>query len=78
MVAKPYQKLYGRIVAQGETCTSVAKKMNISAQAMSQKMHLKSYFTAKEMEMMGKILGFSPSEYYTLLIEPLIKERIKQ
>lgn len=75
MVVKPYLKLQGRITAKGETCTSLAKKVNISAQAMSQKMQLKSYFTAQEIEKMGKILNLSPDEYYTLFIEPITNER---
>lgn len=75
MVAKPYRQLHGRIVSQGETCASVAAKLHISAQAMSQKMQMKSYFTAREMVFLGEILHLAPDEYYTLLIQPLTTER---
>ena len=75
MVAKPYRQLYGRIVAEGETCASVADKLKISPQAMSQKMQLKSYFTSLELARLGEVLRLSSDEYYTLLIQPVLTER---
>lgn len=74
MVVKPYRQLHGRIVASGYSCADVAKKLNISAQAMSQKMQMKSYFTAREIAALGQMLDFAPDEYYTLLIKPILEE----
>lgn len=75
LVIKPYRQLHGRIVASGYSCADIAKKLNISAQAMSQKMQMKSYFTTLELARLGEILHLTPDEYYTLLIRPILEER---
>lgn len=67
---RPYRTLRGRIVAEDQTCESIARKINISPQAMSAKICGHSYFTANEMAAIGAMLHFTAEDYYTFFILP--------
>lgn len=74
MKKKPYSELNGFIVANGETCSSIANQIGISPQAMSAKMTGKSSFTASEIAAMGHILHLPQDKYYSLFIFPVAKK----
>lgn len=66
-----YPELTGRIYSCGETCQSIAKKIGISASAMSAKMQGKSSFTVEEAAAIGKVLSLSANDYYPCFILPI-------
>lgn len=66
-----YTELTGRIYSSGETFQSIAKKIGISASAMSSKMQGKSSFTVEEAVAIGKVLSFTADDYYLCFIVPV-------
>lgn len=66
-----YAELTGKIYSHGETCRSIAKKIGISASAMSAKMQGKSSFTVEEAAAIGKILSLTADDYYPCFIVPV-------
>lgn len=66
-----YPELTGRIYSRGETCQSIAKKIGISASAMSAKMQGKSSFTVEEAAAIGKVLSLEANDYYPCFIAPV-------
>ena len=66
-----YTELTGKIYSHNETCHSIAKKIGISASAMSAKMQGKSSFTVEEAAAIGKILSFAAADYYPCFILPI-------
>lgn len=66
-----YTELTGKIYSNGETCHSMAKKIGISASAMSAKMQGKSSFTVEEAVAIGKVLSFTADDYYLCFIVPV-------
>lgn len=66
-----YSELTGKIYSHGETFCSTAKKIGISASAMSAKLQGKSSFTITEVVAIGQLLDLSPEDYYSCFILPV-------
>ena len=69
---KPYKNLHARIIINDETDSSIAAKVGLSQQQMSARMSGLCSFSVVEMARIGKVLAFTPEDYYHLFILPTI------